>query len=86
VIKISPWKLLSWNIKISWSKNATLPILWASLLINGKITLNNVPKIGDVLTFLDILSWIWAKYNFEWNTLYLDTTNITSDNLDLEKI
>jgi len=86
VIKISPWKLLSWKVKISWSKNATLPILWASLLINGKITLKNVPKIWDVLTFLDILKWIWAKYSFNLNTLTLDTTNINKDNLDLEKM
>jgi len=86
VIKINPWKKLSWNVKISWSKNATLPILWAALLLNGKVTLNNIPKIWDVLTFLDILEGIWAKYEFKWNTLFLDTTNIISDNLDLDKI
>ena len=86
MIKIKSWNTLSWNVKISWSKNAALPILWATLLLNGKVILKNVPKIGDVLTFLDILKWIWAEYSFKWNTLYLDTSNITSDNLDLEKI
>lgn len=79
-------KELSWTIKVSWSKNASLPIFWASLLVKWKIKLNNVPKIWDVNTFLDILSWIWVKYNWEWNTLYLDTNNINNENLNFEKI
>jgi len=86
LIKIIQWNLLFWRVKISWSKNATLPILWAALLLNGRVILNNVPKIWDVLTFLDILEGIWAKYSFEWNTLKLDTTNINKDNLDLDKM
>lgn len=86
MIKVKWWKNLSGSVKISGSKNATLPILWAALLVNWKVVLRNVPKIWDVLTFLDILEWIWAKYSFEWNILTLDTTNINKDNLDLEKI
>ncbi len=86
MIKVSKSRDLSWVVKISWSKNATLPILWAAILVNWKITLKNVPKIWDVLTFLSILEWIWVTHNFEWDTLYLDSSNINSDNLDLEKI
>ncbi len=77
---------LSWVISVSWSKNAALPILWASLLIKWKIKLDKVPKIWDVNTFLDILEWIWVKYNWEWNSLNLDTTNITNKNLNFDKI
>lgn len=39
---------LKGEIKISGSKNAVLPILAASILINDKIRLKNIPHIGDV--------------------------------------
>jgi len=81
------WKSkLSWSVKVSWSKNATLPILGAALLINGRVTLNRVPKIWDVNTFLDILEWIWVKYKWEWDSLHLDSSKITNQNLNFEKI
>lgn len=79
-------KNLSWVVKVSGSKNAALPILGAALLINWKLKLNRVPKIGDVNTFLDILEWIWVKYSWEWSTLYLDSSKITNENLNFEKI
>ena len=79
-------KNLSWVVKVSGSKNAALPILWAALLINWKVKLNRVPKIWDVNTFLDILEWIWVKYSWEWNTLFFDSSNITNENLNFEKI
>ncbi len=39
---------LKWEIKVSWSKNAALPILAANYLTNQKIQLNNLPNILDV--------------------------------------
>lgn len=81
------WKKeLSWSVKISWSKNATLPILWAALLVNWRVTLNRVPKIWDVVTFLEILEWIWVKYEWDWDSLHFDSSNITNKNLNFELI
>lgn len=77
---------LSWTVKISWSKNASLPIIAASLLLRWKITLKNVPHIWDVNTFLEILKSIWAEYDFAWNTLNIDTTNLDLSNIDEEKL
>ena len=71
---------------MSGSKNAALPILAASLLVRWKITLHNVPKIWDVLTFLEIISTIWAKYEFHANTLYLDTTYLDISNINVDMI
>ena len=83
---IVKWKKeLEWKIKVSGSKNATLPILWAVLLLKWKVKLKWVPKIWDVITFLEILSWIWVKYNFQGNDLNLDSSNLNQDNLDLKK-
>ena len=41
-------KKLLGSINISGSKNATLPILAATLLANKTITLKNVPLVQDV--------------------------------------
>ena len=87
MLKINWGKKLSGEVQISGSKNATLPLLGASLLINWKVTLNNVPKIGDVLTFLEIIEELGAKVDFndDW-VLNLDTSDLDIDNLNLEKI
>ncbi|MDR2411170.1 MAG: hypothetical protein LBD88_00760 [Candidatus Peribacteria bacterium] len=45
ILLVKGKKQLSGQVQISGSKNATLPILGASMLLNGKVTLNNVPKI-----------------------------------------
>ena len=86
MITIEWWKQLEWTVQISWSKNATLPILWASLLIWWKVTLKNIPKIGDVVTFLEILTDIGVKYKYSNNILELDTSKIETTNLDIVKI
>ena len=40
------------SINISGSKNASLPILAATLLIDQKIILDNVPMVKDILTMV----------------------------------
>lgn len=84
--KINWKKDLSGTIKIGWSKNAVLPIIAASLLIKWKVTLTNVPQIGDVYTFLDIINWIWVKTKFENHILELDSTELKETDFDLEKM
>lgn len=84
--KINTSRDLTWEVLVSGSKNATLPILAASLLIRWKIKLNNVPRIGDVLTFLEIISSIGVIYRFDWNTLYLDTTNLNISTMNVDMI
>ncbi len=48
-------KELKGKVKVSGSKNASLPILFASIL-SGGIELNNVPRLRDVDTTCQILS------------------------------
>lgn len=43
------------RVPISGSKNAVLPILAASLLCDGPVTLTNVPDLADVRLMLEIL-------------------------------
>ena len=46
---------LKGKIKISGSKNASLPILAATLLSNKKTYLKNLPKVKDIQTMLSLL-------------------------------
>ncbi len=54
-------KKLSGTISISGSKNATLPILAASILSNNKIVIQNIPLVKDVKTMVDLLSLLGSK-------------------------
>lgn len=73
-------------IKISGSKNASLPLIAASLLIKGKTILNNVPRISDVFKMINILNYLNVSYEFKENTLLIDTTNMVSKDLICKEI
>ena len=51
---------LSGKISISGSKNATLPILAASILSN-QTTIKNVPLVKDIFTMVELLNFIGLK-------------------------
>lgn len=46
---------LNGEICISGAKNAALPILFASLLVNGSVKISNVPHLNDVTTTMELL-------------------------------
>ncbi|MGE5398247.1 MAG: UDP-N-acetylglucosamine 1-carboxyvinyltransferase [Chitinophagales bacterium] len=56
---------LSGRVRISGAKNASLVIIAASLLAEGKTVLENVPKIKDVEVLADILKSQGCKVNWE---------------------
>ena len=51
-------KILSGTINISGSKNATLPILAATILSDKLVTLKNIPLVQDVYTMINLLKFI----------------------------
>ena len=57
------------SIRISGSKNASLPILAASILFNNKITLKNVPRVRDIFTMIKLLETLGKKISFNKNLL-----------------
>ena len=70
---------LSGTVQISGSKNATLPILIAGLLINkGETVIKNIPNLADISTVLNLLQYLGVK--IEWNkkehVVVLDASNL----------
>ena len=70
-------KSLSGIVKISGSKNATLPILAASILSNKKIEIKNVPLVKDVITMSQLLKHIGSniKFNLKNKKIFIHNKN-----------
>lgn len=62
------------EILLQGSKNATLPILAASVLCRGKVILKNCPDISDVKELLHALSFAGVKSRFDDRILELDSS------------
>ena len=54
-IRIAGGKRLEGTVQLNGSKNGTLPLLAATLLVDGESLIHNVPKIEDVFTMVDLL-------------------------------
>ena len=65
------------EVKISGSKNASLPIIAATILNAGKTTLYNVPEIHDTQMMFEILKKIGGKVTKKSNKVIIDTSQIT---------
>jgi UDP-N-acetylglucosamine 1-carboxyvinyltransferase len=65
---------LKGEINISGSKNASLPILAATLLSNKKVYLKNLPKVKDIETMVSLLQSLGSKINFNKNNLLIDNS------------
>ncbi len=67
---------LEGEVHISGSKNASLPIIAASIMGEGKSIIHNVPDLKDVQTMIKILNFLGAKTKFDNNTLEIDPSGI----------
>lgn len=70
-------KPLHGTVSINGAKNAAVAILPATVLINGKCKIENLPNISDIKLCCDILESIGAKVNFlSPNEIEIDTSEI----------
>ena len=71
-------KELSGRISISGSKNATLPILAATIL-SSKAKLTNIPLVRDIFTMVELLKFIGLKTNILRNKNTIEIKNINKN-------
>lgn len=76
IVKKSP--PLSGTVNISGSKNASLPILAASLLCNGESVIQNVPALSDVTLMCSLLEGLGAQIRCDGSTVTVSTPKIKS--------
>ena len=68
-------KELSGKISISGSKNATLPILAATIL-SDQVKLKNIPLVRDIFTMVELLKFIGLKINILKKKNIIEIKNI----------
>ena len=70
---------LNGTIKTSGSKNATLPIFFASILADGPLKLSNTPQLSDVSTTLRLLMDMGSNFVLEEDSsISIDSSDLTN--------
>ena len=68
-------KKLKGQVRISGSKNASLPILAATLLTNKKVNLKNIPNVQDIKTMISLLKSLGSKITYNDNKVIINNYN-----------
>lgn len=84
LIEIKPGKKLCGTIKNQTSKNATLPILSASLLCDEDVKINDLPNITDVNNMLKLLKQIGVTIKKEGNSVKINPSKAKCTEIDCE--
>jgi len=78
---------LNGSVKTSGSKNATLPIFFASILADGPLRLANTPQLSDVSTTLRLLMDMGSNFVLEEdNSISIDSSNLTNLTAEYELV
>jgi UDP-N-acetylglucosamine 1-carboxyvinyltransferase len=78
-IVITGGRPLHGSVTISGSKNGTLPLLAAAMLVEGESIIENVPDIEDVRTMLQMLDSLGVRSRFIGpGTLSIDASDVRS--------
>lgn len=75
-IVVKESKPLRGTVRISGSKNAVLPIIAATLLVDGVSVIKSVPDLRDVSVMSDLLRYLGAKVEYDGETLIVDAREI----------
>ena len=71
-IVINGGKRLNGEVKISGSKNASLPILISTLLTNQRCVIGNIPHLDDIITVLELIKLLGKKSFFHGSKVQVD--------------
>jgi len=69
-------KRLEGSVEISGAKNASLPILAATVLSKERSVIKNVPQVADVFTMVKILKSLGAKVQHSGSTVVVDPAHV----------
>jgi len=82
VFKVEGGVPLYGEVNISGSKNAALPVIFATLVARGVSKIEGVPEIGDIAVALEIIRSLGAKIKKIGDSLFVDTTNLEYKKID----
>ena len=74
---------LSGSIRPAGNKNAALPAIAATVMASDPVTLQNIPRIGDVETLLEIVTSLGAEVRWDdVNVVTIDASSVSSGSVD----
>ena len=65
LIQVKGGNFLEGEINISGSKNASLPMIIASLLTKDKVKIKNIPDLSDVSTLLELIKTLGSEFKLK---------------------
>jgi UDP-N-acetylglucosamine 1-carboxyvinyltransferase len=78
-LRVRGGAVLEGSVATQGAKNSALPIMAASLLAKGKVTLHRVPRITDVSVMWSLLEALGARLRNEADgAISIDTSNVAS--------
>lgn len=85
-VRIYGGESLSGQTRIQGSKNASLPILAATLLTDGICEIENCPDIADVYHMLRLLRSLGCQVEREGNVIRVDTTRLSECDMPADSV
>ena len=67
---------LKGKVTLGGAKNAVLPIMAASLLVDGTTHITRVPDLRDTRTMIKLLELVGGKAHLEGNNLWIDSKHV----------
>lgn len=74
------------KVSVSGAKNAALPVITACLLTGGQHRLENIPRLRDIETIIRILSQLGVSFEFEQNTLVVNSEKLSGHEAPYELV
>ncbi|MDD6672582.1 MAG: UDP-N-acetylglucosamine 1-carboxyvinyltransferase [Eubacteriales bacterium] len=81
MLEINSKRQLNGSLKIHGAKNSVLPILCATVLVNGVSVIHKCPYLSDVDVTLNILKYLGARVYRSGETVVVDSRNISRSNI-----
>ncbi|WP_019851102.1 UDP-N-acetylglucosamine 1-carboxyvinyltransferase [Desulfitobacterium sp. PCE1] len=73
---------LEGRLRNSGAKNASLPLLAASLLVSGKTTLLDIPHLADIGNMIEVLEYLGARVDAQQEALLVDASDLARCEVD----
>lgn len=80
-LKIIGGRTLFGSLEVQGAKNSVLPILAASILIDGESRIRNCPALKDVDAAIQILRHLGCKVSRFDNDVYIDATTLSKNDI-----
>lgn len=77
-IMVSGGRPLQGTIRISGAKNSAIALIPASILAESEVTLDNMPKLSDVMTYKQLLEQLGCSVEFKEDQMRIDPSQAIS--------